>query len=185
MKTDTKYCTFGARIWHKEQFWLLCGQLWGFVHRVSGTWSYALMSNEYAIVLVCEQTKINVTPIFGVSRINDKFCHCSRGLKIGLALFFLCSHTNRWYVALLHNQIPVWLRNMGSKFPVFHFLHVNPCLRRMHPKLGSVLHRHGFGWQIRNTGSLDPIFHSQTGLGTSSGRGYRLFVPDSIKIIFF
>jgi len=142
------------------------------------------MSNEYAIVLVCEQTKINVTPIFGVSRINDKFCHCSRGLKIGLALFFLCSHTNRWYVALLYNQIPVWLRNMGSKFPVFHFLHANPCLRRIHPKLGSVLRRHGFGWQIRNTGSLDPIFHSQTGLGTSSGRGYRLFVPDSIKIIF-
>ena len=52
------------------------------------------------------------------------------------------------------------------------------------PKMGCVLRRHGFGWQIRNTGSLDPKFRSHMGLGTPSGRGYRLFVPDLIKINF-
>jgi len=98
---------------------------------------------------------------------------------------FFCAHTptggmSPYCITKYLSDCEIW--DLNSQYFIF-YMQTRVCAEYT-PKLGSVLRRHGFGWQIRNTGSLDPIFHSQTGLGTSSGRGYRLFVPDSIKIIF-
>ncbi len=97
-------------------------------------------------LLVFVHKKIDVAPIFGVSRINVQFWHCSGDLKIGLPSIFLFSNTNKWYAAQLGNIIHDCLRNMGAELPVFRIFHANPCLRKIHPKMGCVLCQHGFGW---------------------------------------
>ena len=134
----------------------------------------------HVLVFVC--IKIDAAPIFIVSRINDKLWHCSRDLKIGAISIFLCSNTNRWYAALLHSKILGGLRNIGAELPVFHILHANPCLHRMHPKMWCILRTHGFGWKIRNTGSSALILLWQSCLGAPGVRGYRLLISDQIKI---
>ena len=108
--------------------------------------------------LVFVPQKIDASPIFTVSRINAKFQHCSRERKIGLRSIFLYSNTNRWYCAQLYNKILDCLRNMGAELPVFRIFHTIPCAQKMHPKMVCFLCQHGFGWQIRNTGSSAPIF---------------------------
>ena len=127
---------------------------------------------------VFKPEQIDASPISGVSRINAKLWHCSRELKIGLVSIFLCSHTDGWYVPQLHNKILACLRNMGAERPLFRICHPNPCVRKIHPKMGCVLREHCFGWQIRNTGSSAPILRRQSCLGGPVGRGYRLPVSD-------
>ncbi len=73
-------------------------------------------------------------------------------------------------------------RNMGAERPVFRIWHPKPCWRKTHPILGCILREHGFGSQIRNTGSSGRILLWQSCLGAPSGRGYRLLIPDHQKI---
>jgi len=92
---------------------------------------------------------------------------------------FFCAHTptggmSPYCIAKYPFDCEIW--DLNSQYFIFYMQ--TSVWAEYTPKLGCVLRRHGFGWQIRNTGSLDPIFRSQTGLGTASGRGYRLFVPD-------
>ncbi len=137
---------------------------------------------QHALMFV--YTKIDAAPIFGVSRINVQFWHCSRDPKIGLPSIFLLSNTNRWYAAQLHTIIYDCLRNIGAEFPVFHILHANTCSRKIHTKMECVLREHGFGSQIRNNGSSAHILLWQSCLGAPRGRGYSLLVIDQIKINF-
>ena len=142
---------------HKHNFHYFGNNFWSLVPKLWGRTSIMICKQAAYRLLVCECKKIDVAPIFGVSRINAKLWHCSRALEIGLASIFLFSNTSRWCASLLHSIIHDCLRNMGAEFPIFRILHANPCLNRMHPKMGCVLREHGFGWQIRNTGSSAPI----------------------------
>ena len=128
-------------------------------------------------MLVQNPQKIDTAPIFGVSRINAKLWHCSRALEIGLASIFLFSNTSRWCASLLHSIIHDCLRNMGAEFSIFRILHANSCLHRIHPKMGCVLREHGFGWQIRNTGSSAPILRLQSCQRAHVRGAYRLLGP--------
>ena len=94
--------------------------------------------------LVFVHKKIDASPIFGVSRINGQFMHCSRDGKIGLFSIFLHSNTNRWYSAQLHNKMPDCLRNMGVELPLFRIFHANTCWRKTHPILWCIFCAHGF-----------------------------------------
>ena len=132
-------------------------------------------------VFVFVHIKIDATPIFGVSRINAIFVVLFQRAEIGLASNFLCSHTNKRYEIQLYNKILAYLRNMGAKRPLFRICHPDPCVRKKHPKMGYVLRGHGFGWQIRNTGSSAPILHQQSCIGGPVGRGYSLLVQNTIK----
>ena len=132
-------------------------------------------------MLVQNPQKIDTAPIFGVSRINAKLWHCSRDLKIGLVSIFSIPHTNGRYVPVLYNKILDCLRNLGAELTLFHILHANPWARKTYPKIAYVLRAHGFGCQIRNTGSLAPILRWQSWLGAPRGEGYRLLASDQIK----
>ena len=130
--------------------------------------------NNFLLVFVYK--KLDAAPIFGVSGINVKLWHCYRDLKIGAASFFLCSNTNRCYAALLHNKILDGLRNMGAELPLFRISHANPCLHRIHPKMGCILRTHDFGCRIRNTGSSARILRQQSCPMTHVRGAYRLLV---------
>ena len=133
-------------------------------------------------VLVFTHTKIDATPISGVSRINAKLWHWSREPKIGLASIFVWSHTNKCYVSQLHTKILACLQNMGAQLPLFRIFHPNPCARRTHPKMGCVLRAHGFGWKIRDNGSSAPIFCRQASILSYNWAAYQTLVWENRKI---
>ena len=133
---------------------------------------------------VFKPEQIDASPISGVSRINAKLWHCSRELKIGLVSIFLCSHTDGWNVPQLHNKILACLRNMGAERPLFRICHPNPCVRKIHPKMGCVLREHGFGWQIRVFGSSTSVLLPQSCQMAHVRWAYRLLGEGTVLIKF-
>ena len=152
---------------HTEKKWHSCIQeceFWPILEFSTHTYVCVLgvilgiSSPYFAVSLVCYHAigggitrwcvitkKIDAAPVFVVSRINVKLRHCSRDLKIGLASFFVCSHTNGRYTPLLHNKILDCLWNMGAELPLFRIFHANPCMCKTHPKMTCILREHGFG----------------------------------------
>ena len=135
-------------------------------------------------VLVFAYKKIDVAPIFSVSRNNAKLWHCSRDLKIVLASIFLFSHTNARYTPQLHNKILACLQNMGAELPLFRIFHPNPCARKTPPQMGCVLCEYGFGWQIRVFGSSTSVLLPQSCQMPHVRWAYRLLGEGTVLIKF-
>ena len=88
---------------------------------------------------------------------NPKIWGCARNVKIGLASFFVMTYPQKRLCIHLYHKNLVRPQNMGAKLPTQRICHVLPWLRKTH-RNWCVVHKHGFGWQIRSTGSSAPIF---------------------------
>ena len=124
---------------HTHVFGCFARNFWNMHTKFCGRSALIICNIEITHWLLFVYAKIDATPISGVSRIDAKLWHRSRGLKIGFASIFVSSHTSTWYVCVLYDKILGFLQNMGAELPVFRILHANPCARKTYPKMAYVL----------------------------------------------
>ena len=105
---------------------------------------------------------------------------CARNVKIGLASFFVMTYPQKRLCIHLYHKNLVRPQNMGAKLPTQRICHVLPWLRKTH-RNWCVVHKHGFGWQIRSTGSSAPIFWVQSYRGAYSCIAYQSGECESYK----